>query len=99
MFSGAFLKVGDVRLVGAATLSKATFSITTLGVTTKNFDTRHNFMLSNVCAECLLCRVSLMVSLTVKPIMVSVVMLNAVMLSVVVPFGRPRPTYKILSGA
>ncbi len=40
-----------------------------------------------------------MVSVTVKQIVVSVVMLNAVMLSVVLPFGRPRTTYKILSGA
>jgi hypothetical protein len=58
------------------TLSITTFSITQFSITQFSIMAEH-------CSECLLCSLSLMLSVTYKPFMLSVIMLNVVMLSVI----------------
>ncbi len=75
-------------LIGATTFSITTFSITTLSNTTLSTTIsklRHSVYCHFCYAEFLLCWTSLMLSVTNKPFMLSVVMLNVVMLNVVAP--------------
>jgi len=67
------------------TFSLTTFSIMTLSITIKNGDTQHNDM-QNCYAECL-CKVSFVLGVANKPIMLSVVILRVIMLSVFILSG------------
>ncbi len=62
--------------MGAMTLSITALNITTFSITQFSIMAEH-------CSECLLCSLSLMLSVTYKPFILSVIMLNVIMLNVV----------------
>jgi hypothetical protein len=72
------------------TFSIVTFSIMTLRIMTFRIMPEHCY------AECLVCWLSLMLSVTHKPFMLSVIMPNVVVLNVVAPLEKLLPCPQIL---
>ncbi len=72
------------------TLSITIFSIDTQHNEIQHNDTQHSdtkcIVLNVTYAECHLCQMPFMLSVTNKPIMLSVIMLNAIILNVVAPY-------------
>ncbi len=70
------------------TLSITTFSIAQFSITQFSIMAEH-------CSECLLCSLTLMLRVTYKPFMLSVIIWNVVMLSVVAPYEDKDDSYPL----